>query len=175
MRNRTWLVWLAAAALIAVVVYAYAQHSSNQGSGPGALTGETAPAFPLKDASGRDVSLDAYRGHVVVINLWATWCPPCRAEMPDLQRLYTAYRSRGLVVLGVNQGESASRATEFAHSLAIGFPILLDPDQQYGRRFTALGLPTTVVIDRNGTIVRGYDGALAYTQMTAAVAPLFTK
>ena len=175
MRNRSFVLWLAAIAVVAIVVYASMQHSGSQISGPGALAGQTAPSLPLKDPTGRDVTLDAYRGKVVVINLWATWCPPCRAELPDLQRLYDAYRSRGLVVLGVNQGESASRATEFARSLGIGFPILLDPDQEYGRRFTALGLPTTVVIDRSGTIVRGYDGALAYSQMTAAIAPLFAK
>jgi len=175
MRNRFFLLWLAAIVIIAVVVYAYTQHSGSQVTGPGALAGQPAPSLPLQDASGRNVTLDAYRGKVVLINLWATWCPPCRAELPDLQRLYSAYRSRGLIVLGINQGESASRATQFARSLGIGFPILLDPNQEYGRRFTALGLPTTVVIDRNGTVVRGYDGALAYSQMTAAIAPLFVK
>lgn len=175
MRDRRLLIWIAAVAIIAIVVYAYVQRSGSQGSGPGTLAGQTVPPYPLKDANGKTISLDAYHGHVVVINLWATWCPPCRAEMPDLQRLYAAYRSRGLIVLGVNQGESATRAAEFAHSLGIKFPIALDPDQQYGRRFTALGLPTTVVVDRNGTIVRGYDGPLAYSQMIAAVAPLFAK
>jgi peroxiredoxin len=167
-----WLLWIGAIAIVAIVVAAYVQRAPSRSAGPGGLAGQAAPAFPLRDTSGKSVALNAYRGHVVVMNLWATWCPPCRAEMPDLQRLSDAYAARGLVVLGVNQGESAQRASEFARALRIQFPILLDAEQQYGRTFTALGLPTTVVIDRSGVIARGYDGALSYPQMVDAVAPL---
>ena len=106
------------------------------------------------------------------MNLWGTWCPPCRAEMPDLQRLAAAYAARGVVVVGVNQGESADRAGAFARSLGIRYPIWLDEHQQYGRAFSALGLPTTVVIGRDGIVVRGYDGALSYDQLRAAIRPV---
>jgi len=166
-----WLFWIGAIALVAIVVAAYAQRPSSH-AGPGGLAGQRAPAFPLSDPAGKSVALDSYRGRVVVMNLWATWCPPCRAEMPDLQRLYAAYGAQGLVVLGINQGESGSRASEFAHSLGIHFPILLDADQQYGRTYSALGLPTTVVVDRNGIIARGFDGPLSYAQMVDAVTPV---
>jgi len=91
--------------------------------------------------------------------------------MPDLQRLQTAFASRGLVVIGVNQGESPQRAADFAKALQIGFPIWIDDQQQYGRVFAALGLPTTVIIGRDGIVRRGFDGALTIDQMRAAVTP----
>lgn len=106
------------------------------------------------------------------MNLWASWCPPCRAELPDLQRLYDRYRTHKLVVVGVNEGESLQRARAFAAALRLRFPILLDGNQSYGRVYAALGLPTTIVIDEGGTIVRGFDGALTFDQMQAAVRPL---
>lgn len=136
------------------------------------MAGQPAPVFLLADDAGKRVSLAQYRGQVVVMNLWATWCPPCRAEMPDLQRLADAYRARGLVVVGVDEGESAERARAFADALRIGYPIWIDDQQRYGRVYTALGMPTTVVVGRDGNVVRGFDGALAYPQMQAAVADL---
>ena len=74
------------------------------------------------------------------MNLWASWCPPCRAEMPDLQRLQTAYARDGIAIVGVNEGESPQRARAFADSLGIRFPIWIDVGQQYGRTYAALGL-----------------------------------
>ena len=106
------------------------------------------------------------------MNLWASWCPPCRAEMPDLQRLANAYSRSGLAIVGVNEGESPQRARAFADSLGIQFPIWIDGGQQYGRTYAALGLPTTVILDRRGAVVHGYDGALTFAQMESAVAPL---
>ncbi len=143
-------------------------------TGPAGLTGQTAPVFALQDDRGRPVSLEAYRGQIVVMNLWASWCPPCRAEMPDLQRLSQAYRGRGLAIVGVNEGESPERARAFADALQIAFPIWIDEQQQYGRVYAALGLPTTIVVGRDGKVVRGFDGALAYPQMRAAVNDLVT-
>jgi thiol-disulfide isomerase/thioredoxin len=140
--------------------------------GPEGLAGDSAPVFELYDDSGRAVSLDRYRGRIVVMNLWATWCPPCRAEMPDLQRLESAYGRRGLAVIAVNEGESPQRARAFAESLGIQFPIWIDASQRYGRTYAALGLPTTVILDRRGIVVRGFDGALTLPEMIAAVRPL---
>lgn len=133
--------------------------------------GETAPVFELDDDAGKAVSLSHYSGEIVLMNLWATWCPPCRAEMPDLQRLSEAYRGR-LAVVGVNEGESVQRARVFAHSLGIAFPIWMDDEQRYGRAYGVLGLPTTVIIGRDGKILRAVDGALSYAQMRTAVSQL---
>lgn len=170
------LVWLAViAGIVAVgwiaVDYLAPSVSAVTTSGPNGAVGQAAPVFDLRDDDGRAVSLDRYRGSIVVMNLWASWCPPCRAEMPDLQRLTEAYGSRGVAVVGVNEGESAERAREFAGSLGIRFPIWVDASQRYGRVYSALGLPTTVILDRRGVVRRGFDGPLTFDEMRSAVTP----
>jgi thiol-disulfide isomerase/thioredoxin len=170
-----WLYWIAGAIIIAVVLAVYFRGGPPQASGPAALQGQSAPSFAVPMLAGSTSGLGSYRGHVVVMNLWASWCPPCRAEMPDLQRLYQDYKSRNVVVLGVDQGESAQRVAAFAQSLGIHYPILLDQQQQYGRVYAALGLPTTIVVSADGIVVRGFDGPLSYPQMVAAVTPLLGK
>ncbi|HEY0395875.1 MAG TPA: TlpA disulfide reductase family protein [Candidatus Elarobacter sp.] len=138
--------------------------------GPGGLVGAPAQSFELTRTDGRKDSLARRRGQVVLMNLWATWCPPCAAEMPALERF--ARESAGkVVVLGVDQGESAASAAAFAREHGVTFPILLDEQQQYGRAYTALGLPTSVVIARDGRVIKGVDGPMTIEQMRAAVAP----
>lgn len=171
-QRANWLYWIAGAVIVGVVLTVYFRGGGSQASGPAALQGQSAPSFTVPTLAGSTSALGAYRGHVVVMNLWASWCPPCRAEMPDLQRLYASYKSRNVVVLGVDQGESAQRVGAFAQSLGIHYPILLDQQQQYGRVYAALGLPTTIVINAQGIVVRGFDGPLSYPQMVAAVTPL---
>ncbi|MGB8907243.1 MAG: TlpA disulfide reductase family protein [Candidatus Cybelea sp.] len=169
-----YLVWAVAAVTLAIALFVLWPFLSPTAHsiGPEGLVGEAAPLYSLRDDRGAVVSLDRYRGHVVVMNLWASWCPPCRAEMPDLQRLANAYARSGLAVVGVNEGESPERARAFADSLGIHFPIWIDIGQQYGRAYAALGLPTTVIVDRRGAVVHGYDGALTFAQMESAVEPL---
>lgn len=154
-----------------VLVPLFAAPGTHDG-GPQSLVGEMAPVYPLLDDRGSPVSLSQYRGRIVLMNLWASWCPPCRAEMPDLQRLQTAFARDGIAIVGVNEGESPQRARSFADSLGIRFPVWIDASQQYGRTYAALGLPTTIVIDRRGMVVRGFDGALTFTQMENALNPL---
>lgn len=171
-RRITWIVVLGALVVVAVALAPLFRSGSSRPAGPAGLAGASAPIFEMKDDRGAAVSLQQYRGKTVVMNLWASWCPPCRAEMPDLQRLQQAYANRGVVVVGVNQGESAERAHAFASSLGITFPIWVDDAQRYGRVYAALGLPTTVIIGPDGRVVRGFDGPLTLDQMRAAVAPL---
>jgi thiol-disulfide isomerase/thioredoxin len=167
-----WLIVAVAVVIAAVVLVPLFRPNGNSRSGPSSMAGQVAPVYVLRDDRGNEASLAAYRGRVVVMNLWASWCPPCREEMPDLQRLADAYRKDGVVVIGVDQGESPERAQLFARSLHISYPIWVDPDQRYGRVYAALGLPTTVVIGTDGVVVRGFDGPLTYDQMRATVAPL---
>ena len=138
-------------------------------AGPARLAGTPALSFPVKDIDGRPDELARYRGKIVVLNLWATWCPPCVREFPDLQRLYRQYGKRGVVVLGVDQGESAASARRFAAARGVTFPILIDEEQRYGGAYSAVGLPTTVIVDRSGRILRGVDGALSLPQMQSLV------
>jgi len=169
-RGLAWLLALAALAVAAIVLVPLFVAPSSRPAGPEGLVGEPAPAFALRDERGEPTSLERYRGKVVVMNLWASWCPPCRAEMPDLQRLSAAYATRGVAVVGVNEGESPQRALAFARSLGIAFPIWIDTQQQYGRVLAALGIPTTTIIDRHGIVASAFDGPLTFDEMQKAVA-----
>ncbi|MBV8497969.1 MAG: TlpA family protein disulfide reductase [Candidatus Eremiobacteraeota bacterium] len=166
---------LVAAAVTVLVLEPFFVSRPAKTAGPAGLVGQSAPVFELRDDRGASVSLARYRGRLVVMNLWASWCPPCRAEMPDLQRLATLYAGRDLVIVGVNEGESPQRAGAFASSLRIRFPIWIDSGEQYGRTYAALGLPTTIIVDRSGIVARGFDGALTFDQMRAAVGPLLAQ
>ena len=139
--------------------------------GPASLAGAPAVSYDLKRLDGQTDGLSRYRGSVVVMNLWATWCPPCREEMPALQRFYQENKGKGVVVLGIDQGESAQAAGTFARQHGVTFPILLDADQQYGRSYAAVGLPTTVIVARDGHVVKGIDGQLSLAQLREAVGP----
>jgi thiol-disulfide isomerase/thioredoxin len=138
--------------------------------GPAALAGAPAQSFDVRRTDGRSDSLARHRGRVVLMNLWATWCPPCEAEMPALQR-FAREHARDVVVLGVDEGESAAKAAAFAREHGVTFPILLDESQQYGRAYEGVGLPTSVVVGRDGRVLKGIDGPMTIEQMRAAVAP----
>ncbi|GAC1309028.1 MAG: TlpA disulfide reductase family protein [Vulcanimicrobiaceae bacterium] len=137
--------------------------------------GGPAASYAIKTLDGADDSLERYRGRIVLVNLWASWCAPCRSETPALERLFEENRTRGLVVLGIDQGESEAAASTFAREMRLTYPILLDEQQQYGRAYAAIGLPTSLVVDRTGHIVRGIDGELTLAQMREAVAPLLAR
>ncbi len=116
--------------------------------------GFLAPDFTLQTFHGKQVMLSTLRGKVVVVNLWASWCPPCRAEMPALDKVYQENRAAGLEVLAVNatnqDTEAAARA--YAEQLGLSFPVLLDPGGDVGRRYLLRALPTTFFVDRRGVI-----------------------
>jgi cytochrome c biogenesis protein CcmG, thiol:disulfide interchange protein DsbE len=116
--------------------------------------GFLAPDFTLGTSDGRQVMLSTLRGQVVLVNLWASWCPPCRAEMPAIDKVYRANQSRGLVVLAVDAAnqDSESDARAFAQQLSLSFPILLDRSGSVGQRYHLRALPTSYFIDRHGVI-----------------------
>jgi thiol-disulfide isomerase/thioredoxin len=144
------------------------------GGGPAMLAGAPAESYPIKTLGGGVDSIERYRGHVVFVNLWASWCAPCRSETPSLEQLFREDGRRGLIVLGIDQGESVAAAGAFAKEMHLSYPILLDEDQQYGRAYAAVGLPTSLIVDRNGHIVRGIDGEMTLAQMREAVSPLLS-
>jgi len=127
---------------------------------PAVALGRYAPGFALPDLSGQSVSLSQWRGQIVLVNFWASWCQPCREEMPLLQATYEAYAQDGLVVLGVNMGESAQRVAGFAEDLGLTFPVLVDESTTVGALYRVRGAPTTYFIDREGVIRQRYVGPL---------------
>lgn len=109
-----------------------------------------APAFTLQDFAGGKVRLGDFRGKLLMLNFWASWCVPCREEMPALERLYRKYKDNGFVLLGVNLQDDKNRAAAFIKELKITFPTAFDPDGEVGRLYGAWGLPATYLIDANG-------------------------
>ena len=123
--------------------------------------GAPAPDFTLRSAAGPNLRLQEQRGQVVLINFWATWCGPCRQEMPQLNKLYDKYRSAGFVLLGVNIDDDTRRATDVAAKLGLTFPVLLDTDKAVSRLYDLGTMPTTVLIDRDGRVRHIHPGYLA--------------
>ncbi len=143
------------AAAIAVVVVAAGTASS--AIAPQA----TAPDFTLHAMSGPNLRLKEQRGRVVMVNFWATWCGPCRQEMPQLNRLYEKYRSSGFVLLGVNVDDDAGKAAEVAAKLGVTFPVLLDTDKTVSKLYDVSTMPSTVIIDRDGKVRYVHRGYLS--------------
>ena len=121
--------------------------------------GPTAPDFSLKDLSGQTVTLEQYRGKVVLLDFWATWCPPCRAEIPHFVELYSEYRKKGLEVIGVSLDSNPEKALlPFIEEYKINYTMLIgnrDVTDSYGG---VISIPTTFVIDREGNIRKKYLG-----------------
>ena len=118
-----------------------------------------APDFTLRGADGRNVRLDELRGQVVLVNFWATWCGPCREEMPRLDTLYKKYGKSGFVLLGVNVDDDPHTALATAAKLGVSFPVLLDTDKKVSKLYDLNTMPSTIVIDRDGKVRylhRGY-------------------
>jgi cytochrome c biogenesis protein CcmG, thiol:disulfide interchange protein DsbE len=122
---------------------------------PPPKVGAPAPAFSLPRLTGDgDVSLDSFRGKTVVLNFFASWCPPCKREAPDLESVWRRYRSDGLVVLGVDSGDTSGSARDFLSAHGVTYPVAFDPGQTLALGAYALpGLPVTYVINRAGRIV----------------------
>jgi len=118
-----------------------------------AIVGLEAPDFTLQDTSGKAVHLQDLRGKVVIVDFWATWCGPCRALMPHLQKMHQELASKGLVILGLDIGEDAVDVTKFMRSESYAFPALLGAEPDVSAKYYVEGYPTTFVVDRSGRIV----------------------
>jgi peroxiredoxin len=114
--------------------------------------GQSAPELRLPLATGGEVRLDNYRGKVLVLNFWATWCAPCRAEMPAIEYVYRTHRERGLEVLAVDLQERDDEVLAFLSDVGASFPSAIDATGETTRRYRANALPTTFLIDRQGVI-----------------------
>lgn len=111
-----------------------------------------APDFTLRRVDGPNLRLQEQRGRVVMVNFWATWCGPCRQEMPHLNRLHAKYRDAGFLLLGVNIDEDVNKAVGLSSRLGLQFPILLDTEKKVSRLYDLTTMPSTVLIDRDGRV-----------------------
>jgi len=122
-----------------------------------------APDFSLKDAYGKPLSLSSLKGKVVLVNFWATWCPPCKAEMPSMNRLYNEIRSRGFEIVAISTDNSISPVKDFLAKNRIDFPVLFDETKSVTRQYHVFSMPTTFLIDRGGMIVEKFYGEEDWT------------
>lgn len=114
--------------------------------------------FVVPDLQGNAVRLSALRGKVVFLNLWATWCPPCREEMPSMERLFAKFRERDFAMLAVSNDEDRAALDAFVKDHQVSFPVLYDPDRQVGDAYGVWGYPETFLIDRTGKVVEHVIG-----------------
>ena len=132
----------------------------DRGLGEGPRVGYRAPNFRLQNLYGEEVSLASYKGQVVFINFWATWCGPCKAEMPSMEALYQNYKDRGFEILAVSsdiQGERVVRP--YVEKIRLTYPILLDSDFRVSNKYLVRSVPTTVLVGRDGIITHKMIGA----------------
>ena len=152
--------------------------ATTSGQTPSPRQGFAAPDFTLELMQGGEVTLSDLRGQVVILNLWASWCPPCRTEMPALQRVYEATRQRGLEILAVNATyqDSLASAQEFVHQLELSFPVPLDREGAVSRLYQLRAMPTTFFIDRQGVIDQIIiGGPMSEATLRAAVESLLDE
>ena len=121
-------------------------------------TSSPAPDFTLRSTEGQNLRLGEQRGKVVMVNFWATWCGPCRVEMPHLNRLYEKYRGAGFVLFGVNVDDDVRNAAALAQKMGLKFPILADAEKRVSKQYDLSAMPSTVLIDRDGRVRHVHRG-----------------
>lgn len=144
------------------------------GAEAAALRSQPAPDFQLQSTDRTTVRLSDYKGQIVLLNVWATWCPPCVRETPRLVRVYERYKGQGFVMLGVNMTfqDKADKVTTFAREQGISYPVLLDTDGAVAQQYAGRVMPTSYLIDREGKIVVTKVGEVDEAQLSEQVAAL---
>ncbi len=162
--------------LIAAAVYFLLQYNAAPSSDLSAIPVKVdypAPELTLTNLEGSPVSLADYRGKVVLVNLWATWCPPCKEEMPALETFYRKHADDGFTIVAVNDGDPTADVVQFVKDYGLTFPVWLDPTYTATERaFKTLNLPSSFVIDREGQIVLSWVGGINLRTLEKYVTPL---
>ncbi|HEX7541357.1 MAG TPA: TlpA disulfide reductase family protein, partial [Anaerolineales bacterium] len=142
---------------------------------PPATTNYPAPQLALTNLQGNPVSIEDYRGKVILVNNWATWCPPCKTEMPELQAYFTAHASEGFVVVAIESGEPADQVASFVKEYGMSFPVWLDPQGKALENFQNWNLPSSYVIDRDEIVRLSWTGAINQPTLEQYVTPLLEE
>jgi peroxiredoxin len=153
-QRRALYIFILLTALAWIFISADRTGTSTAGEIPAPRQGFLAPDFTLETTAGETITLSDLRGQTVLVNLWATWCPPCRAEMPAIQKMYEEYKEQGFVVLGVDMTyqDDPSAVPPFIQENQLTFPILMDTTGQVAQQYELRSLPSSFFIDRNGII-----------------------
>lgn len=173
---------LVAAVVVAVVVLQLGT-DADPGSSPGEPSahagshgpvreGDTAPDFTLASLDGEAISLSDYAGRPVLINMWASWCPPCREEFPELVTAYQAHRDDGLEILGVTHDDLPEQSGKFVADAGAGWPILPDPDDAVWDAYGPIGPPTSYFVDGDGIVRRVHIGSMDAEQLASHLAAI---
>jgi thiol-disulfide isomerase/thioredoxin len=165
--------FLAGAAFIPLLVHG--QEAALDGSGiirAPVMLDQAAPQLALTNLQGNPVSLADTRGHVVLINNWATWCPPCKAEMPELQAYYQAHENQGFIIIAIESGEPVGTVAKFKQQLGLTFPVWLDPKGLALEVFRNWDLPSSYVLDRQGKLCMDWSGPINQETLEQYVTPL---
>jgi len=134
-----------------------------------------APELTLTDLNGQEVSLSDFRQQIVLINNWATWCPPCKLEMPTLQKYYQEHAREGFMLIGIEAGDTAEDVASFVTEDALTFQILLDPNEESLIAFQNDSLPSSYVIDHDGNVVLAWTGPINHAMLEKYVTPLLEQ
>lgn len=134
-----------------------------------------APQLALENVNGKTESLADFNGKVLLLNNWATWCPPCKAEMPTLKKFHDAHSADGFTIIAVEAGDGKEEVLQFSQSLGLTFPIWLDPDSSALNAFKNGNLPNSYVIDRNGRVRYAWTGEISLSMLEKYVTPLIAE
>ncbi len=134
-----------------------------------------APELALENLEGELESLIGYRGEVIMVNLWATWCPPCIAEIPMLQEYYEDYRADGFVMLGIDSQEPPEKVESYITATGVTYPIWIDEAGEAGQAFSSFSLPASFVIDREGTVRLAWTGQISRAMLEKHLTPIIEE
>ncbi|AZT90876.1 TlpA family protein disulfide reductase [Caldicellulosiruptor changbaiensis] len=148
---------LVVAVLIALLVYQFIPRTKSQVRVNGAVD------FKLESVDGKEYSISSFRGKKVILNFFATWCPPCRAEIPDFEKFHQS--NKDIVLIGVNIQEDKNTVKEFLNSMGVSYLVLLDKDGKIASNFGIEGIPTTFLLDENGRIIAKNVGMMTYDEL----------
>lgn len=174
-----WTVLLVALALLGVAWIDYSQEPvqpaiDTTGLQAAPIAGYLAPEFTLNSTLGEEVALSDFRGRPVVLNFWASWCPPCRAEVPHFQNSSVKYGDQA-VILGIDQGEPLGVVADFGAGLGVTYPLLLDGDNAVNREYRVTALPQTVFVDRDGIVREVFTGVVNQAVLEDRIERLLTE
>lgn len=174
----TGLIVIAVAIVIFIPKTGDTTSASAPGEIPASVPGEMnfpAPELTLTDMEEQTVSLADYRGQWVLVNNWATWCPPCRAEMPELNAYYEAHKDEGFVLVAISSGDTKAQIADFTQEYGLSFPMWQDPTSASLRAFRMDYLPSSFVIDPSGTVRLAWTGAVSLETLEKYVTPLLQQ